>query len=63
MPLVGTVVIVLLGYLGYTLIVLGVDGLPFAWIIGGLLGGTLGIDQFLKNRGGPPGPPGGGGAG
>jgi len=55
------VTVVLLGYLGYAMIVLREQGLPFATIIGGLLGGYLG-KNYLRRREHPDddGPPAGG---
>lgn len=44
------VTVVLLAYLGYAMVVLKEQGLPFATIIGGLLGGYLG-KNYLRRRG------------
>ena len=47
------VVIVLLGYLGYAMVVLGPEGgLPFAGIFGSLLGAYAGLNGLLRRRGG-----------
>jgi len=58
------VTVVLLAYLGYAMVVLREQGLPFATIIGGLLGGYL-ARNHLKRRGDDDdeGPPAGGGKG
>lgn len=45
-----TVVLVLLGLLTYNIIVVGPEGLPTSYILGGLLGAYAGVDQLLKRR-------------
>lgn len=66
LPVWVTVVIALTltGLLAYNIIVVGPEGLPTSYILGGLLAGYAGVDQLLKKRGGndPPnsgGPEGG----
>lgn len=46
-----TVILSLLGLLGYNIIVVGVEGLATSYILGGLLGAYAGVDQLLKKRG------------
>ena len=47
-----TVVLGLLGLLGYSVIVLGAAGYPIDMIIGGLLGGYAGLQELAKRKGG-----------
>ncbi len=48
--LTSTVVLVLLGLLSYNIVVVGPEGLPTSYILGGLLGAYAGVDQLLKRR-------------
>lgn len=45
-----TVVLVLTGLLAYNIIVVGPEGLPTSYVLGGLLGAYAGVDQLLKRR-------------
>lgn len=45
------VVLVLTGLLAWNIIVVGPDGLPTSYVLGGLLGAYAGVDQLLKRRG------------
>lgn len=45
-----TVVLVLTGLLAYNIIVVGPEGLPTSYVLGGLLGAYSGVDQLLKRR-------------
>jgi hypothetical protein len=53
------VVLTLTGLLAWNIIVVGPDGLPTSYVLGGLLGAYAGVDQLLKRR---PGETGAGGA-
>lgn len=44
------VVLVLTVLLGYNIIVVGPEGLPTSYVLGGLLGAYAGVDQLLKKR-------------
>lgn len=46
------VVLTLTALLAYNIIVVGPEGLPTSYILGGLLGAYAGIDQLLKRRDG-----------
>lgn len=50
-----TVVLVCTALLAYNIIIVGPEGLPTSYILGGLLGTYAGIDQLLKRRGGGDG--------
>lgn len=50
--LTATVVVTLLGLLAYSVIVLGPEGLPLSVMLGGLLAGYGGINQFIKRNDG-----------
>lgn len=45
-----TVVLTLTGLLAYNIIVVGPEGLPTSYVLGGLLGAYAGVDQLLKRR-------------
>lgn len=45
-----TVVLTLLGLLVYNIVVVGPEGLPASYLIGGLLGAYAGVDQLLKRK-------------
>lgn len=47
-----TVVLTLLGLLVWNVIVVGPEGLPTSYILGGLLGAYAGLDQLLRRGGG-----------
>lgn len=49
--------LVLLGLLGYNIVVVGADGLPNSYVLGGLLGALFGVDQLVKGRNGGGGGP------
>lgn len=53
------VVLTLTGLLAWNIIIVGPDGLPTSYVLGGLLGAYAGVDQLLKRRGdgAPPAPP------
>lgn len=44
------VVVSLVLLLGYNIVVVGPQGLPTSYILGGLLGAYAGVDQLLKRR-------------
>lgn len=46
-----TVVLVLTALLAYNIVVVGPEGLPTSYVLGGLLGAYAGVDQLLKRRG------------
>lgn len=46
------VVLVLTTLLAYNIIVIGPEGLPTSYLLGGLLGAYAGVDQLLKRRDG-----------
>lgn len=48
------VVVVLTCLLAYNIVVVGPEGLPTSYLLGGLLGAYAGVDQLLKRRD-PPG--------
>lgn len=52
MPVTVIVVLTLTALLGYNIVVVGPEGLPNSYILGGLLGAYAGVDQLLKRRGG-----------
>ncbi|UQS95181.1 hypothetical protein Pam4_38 [Pseudanabaena phage Pam4] len=52
MPVTVIVVLALTGLLGYNIVIVGPEGLPNSYILGGLLGAYAGVDQLLKRRGG-----------
>jgi hypothetical protein len=45
-----TVVLTLTGLLAYNIIVVGPEGLPTSYVLGGLLGAYAGVDQLLRRR-------------
>jgi hypothetical protein len=45
-----TVVLTLTGLLVYNMVVIGPEGLPGSYLVGGLLGAYAGIDQLLKRK-------------
>lgn len=45
-----TVVLGLLGLLGYNVIVVGPEGYPISVMLGGLLGAYAGLRELLNNR-------------
>lgn len=45
-----TVVLGLLGLLGYNVVAVGPEGYPTSMLLGGLLGAYAGVDQLLKRR-------------
>lgn len=45
------VVLTLTVLLAWNIIVVGPDGLPTSYVLGGLLGAYAGVDQLLKRRG------------
>lgn len=45
-----TVVLSLTGLLAYNIIVVGPEGLPTSYVLGGLLGAYAGVDQLLRRR-------------
>lgn len=47
-----TVVLVLTALLAYNIVVVGPEGLPTSYVLGGLLGAYAGVDQLLKRRDG-----------
>lgn len=50
-PWVTTVVVLtLLGLLIYNITVVGLEGLPTSYILGGLLAAYTGVDQIIKRR-------------
>lgn len=51
-----TVVLVLTGLLAYNIVVVGPEGLPTSYVLGGLLGAYAGVDQLLKRREGRDSP-------
>lgn len=46
--LTAIVVLVLLGLLGWNIVVVGPEGLGTTYVLGGLLGAYAGVDQLLK---------------
>jgi uncharacterized membrane protein len=44
------VVLTLLALLAYNVVIVGPEGLPTSYVLGGLLGAYAGFDQYLKNR-------------
>lgn len=46
------VVLTLTALLAWNIIVVGPDGLPTSYVLGGLLGAYAGVDQLLKRRDG-----------
>lgn len=46
------VILVLTGLLAYNIVIVGPEGLPNSYILGGLLGAYAGVDQWLKRRDG-----------
>lgn len=46
-----TVVLVLTALLAYNIVIVGPEGLPTSYVLGGLLGAYAGVDQLLKRRG------------
>lgn len=57
LPVWVTIVVVLslTALLAWNIIVVGPEGLPASYIVGGLLGAYAGVDQLLKRRDGGPG--------
>jgi hypothetical protein len=53
-PVTIIVVLTLTALLAWNVIVVGPDGLPTSYVLGGLLGAYAGVDQLLKRRD-PPG--------
>lgn len=45
-----TVVLVLTGLLAYNIVIVGPEGLPTSYVLGGLLGAYAGVDRLLKNK-------------
>lgn len=45
-----TVVLTLTGLLAYNIVVVGPEGLPASYLVGGLLGAYAGVDQLLKHK-------------
>lgn len=50
MPVTVIVVLVLTALLAYNIVVVGPEGLPNSYVIGGLLGAYAGVDQLVKRR-------------
>lgn len=50
--LTATVVLALVGTLAYNVIVVGPEGIPNSYVLGGLLGAYLTGDRLLRNRDG-----------
>lgn len=46
--LTAIVVLVLLGLLGWNIVIVGPEGLGTTYVLGGLLGAYAGVDQLLK---------------
>lgn len=56
LPIWVTIVVVLslTALLAYNIVVIGPEGLPTSYVVGGLLGAYAGLDQYLKARGRGP---------